>query len=135
MYRKFWYTWGMFTFYERRKLRRVLYSKPAVVVLLLIAVFLGNAAYNAWDKASIAKNKRMEVAAELGVLQAREAMLRERIAYLETDKGKEEELRKQFDVGKEGEYAIVVVEKEANVPLDANRDTEKSFFERILDWF
>ncbi len=125
----------MFTFYERRKLRRVLYSKPAVVVLLLIAVFLGNAAYNAWDKASIAKNKRMEVAAELGVLQAREAMLRERIAYLETDKGKEEELRKQFDVGKEGEYAIVVVEKEANVPLDANRDTEKSFFERILDWF
>jgi cell division protein FtsB len=125
----------MFTFYERRKLRRVLYSKPAVVVLLLIAVFLGNAAYNAWDKASIAKNKRMEVAAELGVLQAREAMLRERIAYLETDKGKEEELRKQFDVGKDGEYAIVVVEKEANVPLDANRDTEKSFFERILDWF
>ncbi len=125
----------MFTFYERRKLRRVLYSKPAVVVLLLIAVFLGNAAYNAWDKASIAKNKRMEVAAELGVLQAREAMLRERIAYLETDKGKEEELRKQFDVGKEGEYAIVVVEKEANVPLDANRDTEKSFFERMLDWF
>lgn len=104
-------------------------------MLLLIAVFLGNAAYNAWDKASIAKNKRMEVAAELGVLQAREAMLRERIAYLETDKGKEEELRKQFDVGKEGEYAIVVVEKEANVPLDANRDTEKSFFERILDWF
>lgn len=135
MYRKFWYTWSMFTFYERRKLRRVLYSKPMVVVILLITLFLANVAYNAWDKASIAKNKRMEVAVELGALQAREAMLRERIAYLETDKGKEEELRKQFDVGKEGEYAIVVVEKEERIPLDANKTKEKGFFERLFDWF
>ncbi len=125
----------MFTFYERRKLRRILHSKPMVVVILLITLFLANVAYNAWDKASIAKDKRMEVAAELGALQVREAQLRERIAYLETDKGKEEELRKQFDVGREGEYAIVVVEKEERVPLDANKEKEKGFFEKILGWF
>lgn len=125
----------MFNFYEKRKLRRVIYSKPIAIGILLIALFLGNVAYNAWDKASIAKGKRMEVAAELAVLEAREAMLRERIAYLETDKGKEEELRKQFDVGREGEYAIVVVEKEVRVPLDANKKDEKGFFGKILEWF
>jgi len=123
----------MLEFHERRKLKRLLYSKVTLVVLLVVAALLLHSVWNVYQKehgTRIIKAKRLE---ELNSLRGREAALQAEIDRLNTSRGVEEEIRKKFEVVREGESVIVIIDAPV---VERERVVEKkSFIGKLLDIF
>jgi cell division protein FtsB len=123
----------MLGFYQKRRLRRYIYSKSAVTVLAVIALLVGSAAWNALGKERDARVRKNVAAAELAELEAREELLQREIERLSSERGLEEEIRSKFDVGHEGERIIVVLD----TPNKLSEDNihEEGLWSRISAWF
>ena len=131
----------MFDFHEKRKIRSILYSKPVVFVLFTGAVLMS---FSVYDRYSIAKDiqGRLEGKhAELEDLRERAAALEAKVQYLEDERGIEEELRSRFDVRKEGEQVIILLDpdrqsskRDVDTTLETPHSEAKSFWDHIKFW-
>ncbi|HEY4517974.1 MAG TPA: septum formation initiator family protein [Candidatus Paceibacterota bacterium] len=100
----------MFDFHERRKLRRYLYSPGVLLVLLVLVVFLARGVWHVYDKERETGLITAQKQAILDELKSREASLTAELDRLKTVRGIEQELREKYEVAKEGEKVIVLVE-------------------------
>jgi cell division protein FtsB len=101
----------MFDFHEKRKMKAILYSKTVFAVLILIAALLSVSVYNRFVIAEDTRVKLEDRREDLEALEMRAAVLQEKVDYLENERGIEEELRNRFDVAKEGEQVIIILEE------------------------
>jgi len=134
----------MFDFHEKRKIRSFLYSKWVVLSILIVSAFFVSAVYDRYVVASEMKAKLEVKRAELKELEQRAQALEAKVQYLEGERGIEEELRNRFDVIKEGEQVVILLDerrKEGQVPVSlggvapTSEDTsEKSFFDFLKFW-
>jgi cell division protein FtsB len=129
----------MFDFHEKRKIRSLLYSKPVIAVLVLLSGFLAVSAYNRYEIAAETKERLEARQAELDKLEERAQMLEARVEHLKDERGVEEELRTRFDVAKEGEEVVIILEDaEVDVvspePPSAPSEPAGSFFDRFKFW-
>lgn len=95
---------------DKRLLRRILYGKVGLVVLLIIFVLFAKGTWGVYKKASFAKENRIRAEDQLRELREHEAVLSEELEKLKTERGMEEAIREKFDVGREGEHLIVLVD-------------------------
>ncbi len=102
----------MFDFQQKRKLRVVLESRITWVVLLILTGFMTMSAFGRYQIARDMADRRSEVELEKVKLEARKTDLEEEVKYLSNDRGIEAEMRRQFDVAKDGEQIVVIVEDE-----------------------
>jgi len=102
----------MFDFYEKRKLKVLLGSPYVQAVVFLITVFVAWNAFTRFQIASEMADRREQVEIEAAVLQERKDSLETEVNYLSDERGIEAELRRQFDVAKDGEKVVVIVEEE-----------------------
>ena len=100
----------MFDFHEKRKIWKILYSKTVLILLILLAIFLSNSVYNRFVVTQETKVKLEERKASLESLEERADILDEKVRHLENERGIEEELRNRFDVAKEGEQVIIILD-------------------------
>ncbi len=100
----------MLDFKERRKVKRLLYSKFTIVVLGLVLLFLLSSVFGVYKKASIAYGNKNRVDANLTELKNREKALLLNIEKLKTKRGVESEIRDKFGVVKKGEELVVIVD-------------------------
>ena len=132
----------MFDFHEKRKIRSIIYSRPVIIFLVLITVALSFSVYNRYAVAKDMKMKLIERENILKDMKQRAEVLDAQVKYLQDDRGIEEELRNRFDVAREGEQVIILVddprgEKEGQVkPLEDTIPNEStaSFFEKFKFW-
>ena len=132
----------MFDFHEKRKIRSILYSKWGVFLIVLATALLATSVYSRYTAASDMEEKLESRRTALHELEVRAQMLQSKVEYLENERGVEEELRNRFDVAKEGEQVIILLDskKEKNVgnaPSLEHTDvpkTEKSFFDLVKFW-
>ncbi|OGG47876.1 hypothetical protein A3D66_01900 [Candidatus Kaiserbacteria bacterium RIFCSPHIGHO2_02_FULL_50_9] len=119
----------MFDFYERRKLRHFLYSKVFLLVLFLLIILLAKGVWGVYSSERDTSRKRVEKAAELQDLLDRQMALTAELQRLSTKRGIESELRQKYEVVKEGEEMIVLVQPpKENIPgASENRN--------IWEWF
>ena len=122
----------MLEFHERRKLKQLLYSKVTLLVLGIVVVFLIVSVFEVYGKERQARMRRAEQERVLADLKEREEALKTELDRLGSARGIEEEIRSKFEVGKEGEELIVIV--------DAGDETappkpQKGLWERFLEWF
>lgn len=118
---------------EKNRLRRILFGKVAFVILLVLFVLLARGTWNVYQKSAYAQENRERAEQELAELNEREAALRARLEHIETQRGLEEEIRHTYDVGREGEQLIVLVEEERS-DTDAERE-QLSMWQRIVSFF
>lgn len=102
----------MFDFYQRRKLRAVLNSPITQGVLILLAVGVAWSAYERYEIAVKMAERRHSVEAQASALETRRAELEEQVRYLESERGIEAEMRRQFDVALDGEQVVIIVDNE-----------------------
>ena len=131
----------MFDFHEKRKIQRVLFSKPVIGLIFLIAVLLS---FSVYDRYVVSKEMQAKLDAryaELKALELRAETLDTKVRYLEDERGVEEELRNRFDVAKEGEQVIILLdersEKVVDVPqdiLEVSNEEKKSFWSIFKFW-
>lgn len=102
-------------------------SKPVLVLLTIILIaFVWNIVNLTIKLEDTYKNKKIEQE-KISDLENRKAKLSTDIDKLNTDKGKEEAIRENFGMVKEGEQVIVVVD-DKNQTTDEPKKEDKGFF-------
>lgn len=102
----------MASFGQKKKISEYLYSKPTIAVLLIVVGFLSVAVYQRYTVEREMAARKEAIQTERQELIERKEQLEERVEYLGGDRGIEEEIRKHFDVAKEGEQVVIIVDKE-----------------------
>jgi hypothetical protein len=114
----------------KRKSQRNFISKASIIFLLLLLVFLSKATYNVYGKARESAENLARVNGALAETQSRKESLLKHTEKLNTAQGKEDEIRHKFQVAKEGEKVIVVIDDE---PEELSTTTDTSLFSRFKD--
>ena len=120
-------------FQGKRQTRRILYSLPVRLVLVVLIIMLGASVWRLYDKRQIVVKERESLLAEVASLEARRAVLLEEVASLKTARGVEAEVREKFNVVKPGERVINFVAAVATGT--ATTTTEATWWERFVDSF
>ncbi len=102
----------MANFGKKRRITDFLYSKPAIAFLIVIVIFLSFAVYHRFIIEREMAARQMQTELEKQKLLMRKDALEKRVEYLSGERGMEEEIRKHFDVAKEGEQVVIIVDKE-----------------------
>ena len=110
---------------------RLFFKRVGTLALLILVVFGGLGVWKIYMKEKESRALRVEAETEEAHLAAQAAQLEEKTAQLKTERGKEELLRDQYDVGRSGEGLIVIVEPPAPEPIVR----EETFMERVKNFF
>ena len=123
----------MFDFYEKRKIKQLLYSWPVLFLLAVLFILLLNGVWGVYEQEKetrINKNQRLLYLEEL---KERKNVLQEEIDRLKTPRGMEEEIRQKFEVAREGEGVIVIVDA-PDSEGDRKINGHKGILNRFLDF-
>ncbi len=119
---------------QKRRIKKMVYSKISIVLLLAICFFLAKGLVGVHDKARESMDRRNLSAGRLNQLNSREEQLKKEIQRLESRVGLEEELRNRYSLSKEGEKMIVIVDK-SDKKTSKTVEEEEEIHEKIATWF
>ncbi len=112
---------------DRRDPVRLLGRRFGIAALMAAVVVAAGAVWNVYQKERGSRERRIEAENQLHDLKAREARLAADIAALQSERGLEEVLRDQYEVAKEGERLLIIVEPASSAPVQATSS--------VLQWF
>ncbi len=101
----------MFDFHEKRRIKSWLYSHTSIAVLFVFIIFMSISILERFEKEREMAAKRAESAAELKQMRERAATLGAKVREAESQRGLEAEIRDRYDVAKEGEQVVVIVDE------------------------
>lgn len=117
-------------FGKKKKFTEYLYSKPSIFILLVIVVFLSISVYERFSVEREMALRKAQTQQDRQELLERKTQLEERVEYLSGERGIEEEIRKHFDVAKEGEQVVIIVDKEVpEAPVAVEVEAEKPWYQ------
>lgn len=122
-------------FIKKKRYYKILYSRIILLLLIVLTVIFGKGAWNMYKKERIANENLINAERELINIKEREGFLNVQISTAGTQKGIEKEIRKKFDVVKEGEKVIMIVDKSEDTEnLDTGNKTGFwKWFSNIFD--
>ena len=114
------------------KFKTFIFSKTAFVLSLVLLVIVARAAWSVNNKARDTRDNLALVEAELAELHERGEYLEGEISYLQTEEGVEAEIRDKFNVVRDGEEVIVIVNenKETDTPKSVEEE-KQTLFQKI----
>lgn len=107
---------------------RKLYSKPVLVILAILIVFIAKGTWGVYQKEIESRKNVAMVMNELESLEQRKVFLEAETEKLNSEEGKEEVIRQKYQVSKDGERVLVVVDKPLPVTDD---ESDKNFFSKM----
>lgn len=115
----------------------ILRSRITFILALLAVVVLAMSVYERFAIEREMAERRRAVEAERAMLAERKEELAHKVEYLNAEHGVEAELRRHFDVAREGEQVVVIVENEVD---SAGTSTEleeerRPFWARFIPWY
>lgn len=120
-------------FQQRKKVRRKLYSRNAVIILAIVTIFLVRGAYEVMQKKHQSEVALLDAQSELKEAQAHEAELAADRGLLDSDAGVEREIREKYSVAKPGEHVAIIVD---TAPTTTATTTQpESVWTKIGNWF
>ena len=121
-------------FQEKRKFKKIIYSGWLQIVLGIILLALVFSTVKVYKKSRISAQKSAEIKEEIAKLEKRNAELAAEAARLESESGREGEIRKRFDVAKPGEKILVIIDKNSEDVKINGEDVKTGFFHSIWRW-
>ena len=122
----------------KRTWTAVLYSRITLAILLAVSAFLALSVYERFSIEREMAERRRDVETELSELQKRKADLEEKVEYLSNEEGIEAEIRTHFDVAREGEQVVIIVDRESDASAQSASVQEavkdEGFWSRFLPW-
>ena len=117
-------------FGSKKKFTDYFYSKGVVVILGVIIVYMGMSVYERYTVERQMAERRIDAEKELQELTERKNELGERVRYLEGERGIEEEIRKNFDVAREGEQVVILLgDDEDDEPPEESVEVQKKWYQ------
>jgi len=118
---------------DKLMLRKIVFGKIGLIFFLIVFVLFAKGTWSVYQKATFAKDNRMRAEQEIEKLKEREVALRVELDRLGTERGLEEEIRHKFDVGREGEQMVVLVD--APEPEQVTEVASPSIWEKLIKLF
>ena len=107
-----WYNGTTMSLLRKKKWwQQTLFANIVSTVLVLLCLLLAFSVYDRYQIERDMESRRVQTENELMELQARKEALEEKVEYLRQDRGVEAEMRKHFDVAREGEQVVVLIDK------------------------
>jgi len=108
-------------FHQDSSFTRLLYSPLAVIILLAMIIPLGFAVEKRYAAKQAMVNRSVGLADQLASLETRRTQLATEVEYLSNERGIEAEMRRNFDVVREGERVVVILDRDESTiePLPA----------------
>ena len=97
-------------FKRKRLVRNLIFSYLTIAVLGVLIVLLAMSVFERFTVEREMAVRRAEAEAELKALKLRAAALESQVEYLEDERGMEAEIRNRFDVVKEGEQVVIILD-------------------------
>lgn len=130
----------MFDFHEKRKIKSWVYSNLSIGVLVVLIAFMFVSVFERYQKERETAEKRVERTADLHELEARAAALEAKVEEAESVRGMEAEIRNRYDVAKEGEEVVIIIDEKSDGQESTTRVqeepevTEDSFLDVLKFW-
>ena len=121
-------------FQEKRKFNKLIHSGWLQIFLGIVLLALIFSTVKVYKKSRLSAEKSKEIKEELASLEKRNAELAAEAARLESESGREGEIRKRFDVAKPGEKIIVIVDKIGEDVKINGAENKGGFFSRFWQW-
>lgn len=119
-------------FEKKRKMKKFIYSKAVIVILLIILFILARGTIGVYLKSRESNNREQASAVMLSKLNERQEELEEDVAFLETRVGIEDQLRSHYSFAKEGEKVVIIIDEETEEVIE---EEPKGFMEKTKSWF
>lgn len=100
----------------------MVFSYVTMAILAGLIVLVSTSVWTRYQVERDMAERRKEAERELHELKQRAAVLEAQVKYLEDERGIEAEIRNRFDVVKEGEQVVVILDDEQ--PAQVEDDTE-----------
>ncbi|HMP67573.1 MAG TPA: hypothetical protein PKA60_02380 [Candidatus Paceibacterota bacterium] len=121
----------MIEFEQKRIIKKRLYSKFTIFVLLVLVIFLLHSNFKILQKSMEVKRQAQSDAVKLQDLENRKNYLENQLGDLESDLGREKEIRSKFYLAKEDESVVVIIDKNDDVIAT---ETESSKIKNFFGW-
>jgi cell division protein FtsB len=116
---------------KKKKIQEYLSSKVILIILLALLFFLANAAWNMKTKSDSAQQYLDALEDEYKSLDSQYQEVTEELKVIRSGTGIEREIRSKFDLGREGERAIMIIEEEIPEIMEPK---EENFWDKIKNW-
>lgn len=121
----------MYEFQQKRRLRKTLYSKTSIAILIIISVFIVHGSWGAFQKERQSRKNMEEVEKELNEARKKELELSMNIENLNTSQGVEREIREKFSVKRDGEEVVLVIDSN---DITTSSAPSVSLWAKIKNW-
>lgn len=122
----------MATFQQKRDPMRLMWRRLLALGLLILLALAVRGVWGVYKKSVESRELKIEAQAQLDELRTREQQLRTDIANLKSERGVEAELRERYDLAREGESVVVIVDPPAPPPEPTPTSFQK--FKRWFSW-
>lgn len=103
----------------------MLLSKFLLIVILAACVYLAMSVFERYKVERQMAQRQEAAVQEYKNLQNRRDVLQEKVEYLQGESGVESEIRRHFDVVKEGEKVVIIVDDSSEGDLSGDNTGEK----------
>ncbi|OGG61106.1 hypothetical protein A3C87_03070 [Candidatus Kaiserbacteria bacterium RIFCSPHIGHO2_02_FULL_49_34] len=113
---------------------RFVHSPITLGVCVLVTLYTSSIIFTQWKKERLWNARAEDRAIDVRAARDRHDTLKARVAYAESDAGKEEYIRQSFDVAQKGESLVILPEtkKEEIVPDELELPEEKSWWQKFI---
>ena len=121
-------------FQKQNKLKKFMQSKPVLVLLFILIMFVAWKIFVLFGKWQETYNNRKVEQEKIFNLEERKQKLSSDIEKLNTDKGKEEVFRENYGMVRDGEGVVVIVDDKKSKD-DQNTQQNNGFFDFFKNLF
>jgi len=114
---------------RKQKIKRRIYSIPALLVLLIITILAIRAAYSVVMKDKESAQYVSELKVKMTTLTTKETQLKTEIARLGTDEGINTLIKEKFSVSEPGEHVAIIVDQP--VATSSNSTGNLNWFQKL----
>jgi len=114
---------------NRQKLKKLLYSWPSLIILVLITLLLARGASGVMYKEHLSAKKIENLETEAKDLEERRVLVANNIERLKTEEGVVEEIRRKFNVIRGGENLAIVIDEK--VEASSTKESKESWIKRF----
>jgi cell division protein FtsB len=122
-------------FQDRNKTKKRIYSKTTLFLLFFFLILVLRGSYGVYQKEAESRREMERVLQQKKELMGRLENIEHHAEMLKTPAGVENEIRHKFDVVKEGEGVVVIVDKEIPVLEQDTRGVVRKFFDSVVNVF
>ena len=119
---------------KKKRTQRFFLTNLIIVILLFAIVMLAQSVWSVYKKSEYAGLKKEKANKELTALRERAGLLEKEAERIKTSRGAEAEIRQRFDVGKDGEKLIILLDSPEK-PKPAKTQIKKTWWQKIIGLF